>query len=95
MVQILVALAIVFVLGAWGRMAYRQARDRPLWVAFSTTTAALLFACAGLAGYTLSRHDRFVARTAWADHIIWPQVWIGMLAGLAAVYFWRRAIREP
>jgi hypothetical protein len=40
----------------------------------------------------LSSHDRFVAHTSWANHVIWSQVEIGVLAGCVALYFWRRAL---
>ena len=43
----------------------------PLWMAFSASAGACLYLVAGLAGYTLSRHDWFVAGTPWSTGVIW------------------------
>jgi len=88
-------LAIVAIVGGWNLFLYKQSGGRmwsPLWMAFSATAAAVFFAAAGLAGYTLDRHERFVAQTSWAAHVIWSQVGFGLLAAFVAVYFWRRAL---
>jgi hypothetical protein len=61
-------------------------------MAFSAAATSIVFSIAGLAGYMLSSHDRFVAHTSWANHVIWSQVEIGVLAGCVALYFWRRAL---
>src|SRR3954470_452301 len=91
MVPVVVTLVVLAVLFAWTRFLYRQSVDRPLWMAFSATAAAVIFGIAGLSGYTLDRHDRFINHTSWVGHVIWPQVWIGLVAGAIAVYFMRRA----
>ncbi len=66
----------------------------PLWMAFSATTGAIIFLVAGLIGYTLNKHDRFVAGTPWADGVIWWQVFVGLaLVPLAAV-LWRIGLRS-
>ena len=66
----------------------------PLWMAFSATAGAILFLVAGLFGYTLNKHDRFVAGTAWADGVIWWQVFVGLgLIPLAAL-LWRVGLRS-
>ena len=66
----------------------------PLRAAFTFTAAAALCILSGLCGYTLSRHARFVAGTAWSDSIIWREVAVGIALIPLAVYFWRRAIRD-
>jgi hypothetical protein len=92
MVSVIVALAILAVVGGLMRFILKQSVQRPLWMAFSATAAGVFFSVTGLAGYTLSRHDRFVAHTSWVDHVIWSQVGMGVAAGCLAVYFWRRAL---
>jgi hypothetical protein len=66
----------------------------PLRAAFTATSLAALFIVSGLAGYTPSRHARFVAGTAWSDSVIWWEVAVGMALLPLAAYFWRRAIRD-
>ena len=70
-------LTFVALLAAWNIFLYKRSGGRawsPLWMAFSTTAAAVLFLVAGTIGYTLSRHDRFVADTAWAGGVIWWEI---------------------
>jgi hypothetical protein len=59
-------------------------------LAFGSITAALLFIGAGISGYRLSRHARFVAGS-WAGEIIWWQVVVGALFIVLAAYSVRRA----
>ena len=66
----------------------------PLWIAFSLTAFAILFVGAGAMGYTLDKHDRFVAHTAWTGHVIWSEVAVGFLAGLVALHFWRKGLQR-
>ena len=66
----------------------------PKRAAFTVTAIAALYICSGLAGYTLSRHARFVAGTAWSDSVIWSEVAVGIALLPLAVYFWRKAIRD-
>src|SRR4029453_9601989 len=90
-------LVIVALVVGWNFFVYKQSGGRmwnPLWIAFSTTALAVLFVGAGAIGYTLSRHDRFVAHTAWTGHVIWSEVGIGLLAGLVAVEFWRKGLQS-
>ena len=42
-------------------------RRRPLFNALSLSAAAALFLVTGVIGYTLDKHARFVAGTAWTD----------------------------
>jgi hypothetical protein len=72
-----------------GRRAYR-----PLWLAFTSSATALLFVGAGLLGYNLSRHSRFIAGTAWSDTVIWWEVWTGLAAAALSVLFWRAGVRS-
>src|SRR6185312_16789275 len=56
----------------WFLQVHSGGRARsPLWMAFSLTAASMLYLVAGFVGYTLDRHDRFVARTAWTGSVIW------------------------
>jgi hypothetical protein len=92
MMPAIVAVALLAILVGWMRLMRRQFAQRPLWMAFSATAAGIFFLATGVAGYTLSKHDRFVAQTRWANHVIWSQVGFGALTGLLAVYLWRRAL---
>ena len=95
--QLIAVLAIVAFVGAGCYMQFRMSRGRmwsPLWLVFSTSAAAGLFGITGLIGYSLSKHDRFVAGTPWAGHVIWPQLAAGIVAALIAAYFWRRGTRQ-
>jgi hypothetical protein len=68
-------------------------RRSPIFNALSLTAAAALFLVTGLIGYTLSKHDRFVAGTPWSPSVIWWQVAIGAALLAAAVWFWRAGWR--
>lgn len=97
MERVIPILIVVTAVAAWQLFLYRSSGGRPwrpLWMAFSMTIAAALFVVAGAIGYTLDRHDRFVARTAWTGHVIWSEVLIGAAIGLLAVYFWRKGLAE-
>ena len=69
-------------------------RRGPLWPAFSSTFVSILFLGAGVFGYYLSRHERFVAGTAWRDGVIWWQVWVGLGLLVFAGAMWRRGLRS-
>lgn len=93
-VPLLVVAAIVL---GWNAFIYKQSAGRmwnPLWIAFSLTALAALYVVAGAIGYTLDRHDRFVAHTAWTGEVIWSEIAVGSLAGLAALLFWRKGLKE-
>jgi hypothetical protein len=90
-------LTIVALVAAWNLFLYRQSRGRawsPLWMAFSATAAAVIFLVAGTIGYTLDRHDRFVAHTAWAGGVIWWEIGAGLGTALLAAYFWRKGLQS-
>ena len=59
---------------------------------FGAGAAAALFAGAGVAGYRLSRHDRFMLGTPWAGETIWWQVAVGAGFAALAVYSLRKAL---
>jgi hypothetical protein len=69
-------------------------RRSPIFNALSLTTVGVAFVVSGAAGYTLSRHDRFVAGTPWSPTVIWWQVAIGAALLAGAVWFWRAGLRE-
>ncbi len=90
-------LAIVVVVVAWNVFLYKISAGRmwsPLWMAFSATVTAGLFLGAGFLGYTLSKHDRFVAGTAWSDGVIWWEVSAGLAASVVALFLWRKGLRS-
>jgi hypothetical protein len=64
------------------------------WSAFTLTAVAVLFLAAGLSGYNLSRHTRFLVGTSWSGHILWGQVWGGLAAAAGGAFFWRQVIRD-
>lgn len=66
---------------------------RPLWPAFSSTLASVVFLSAGAFGYNLSTPERFVEGTAWRDGVIWWQVWIGVALLVFAGAMWRHGLR--
>jgi hypothetical protein len=92
--RLIPVLAIFALVVGWNAFIYKHSggRMRPLWIAFSTTAIAIVLMTAGLIGYTLDRHDRFVAHTAWTGHVIWSQIGVGLLFALAAAFFWRNAL---
>jgi hypothetical protein len=68
-------------------------RRSPIFNALSLTAASALFVVTGLIGFTLSRHDRFVAGTPWSPTVIWWQVWMGFALVPLAAWFWRAGLR--
>ena len=84
-------------LAAWNIFLYKRSGGRawhPLQLAFSATATAVLFIVSGSIGYTLSRHDRFVAQTAWTGGIIWSQIWVGLAVTVVAIVLWRMGLRS-
>ena len=65
---------------------------RPVPVACTATLFALVLLVTGTRGYTLSRHDAFVAGTRWTDGPIWWQVGVGAALLVVAAWLWRRAV---
>ncbi len=97
MTSIAVVLGIVAALAVGTYAQYRLSRGRmwtPLWLAFSTTAAAILCLVSGIIGYQLGRHARFVAHTAWSPTAIWWEVYAGLGFAAAAAVLWRLALRS-
>ena len=95
--RVIPVLAIVALVVGWNAFVYKLSGGRmfrPLWIAFGTTACAVQLMTAGVIGYTLDRHDRFVAHTAWTGHVIWSQVAGGLLFAVVAAFFWRRGLRR-
>jgi succinate dehydrogenase hydrophobic anchor subunit len=69
-------------------------RRSPIFNALSLTAVAILFLVSGVAGYTLDRHARSVAGTAWSPSVIWWQVLLGTALVPTALYFWRVGLRD-
>ena len=94
---IAVVAMVAAVVAGWNVLLYKRPLG-PKWTALSmavtTTFAALFFIGSGSVGYALSRHDRFVAHTAWTNGVIWAQVWVGLAVAACAVVLWRRALQS-
>jgi hypothetical protein len=92
-----IVLALVAVAAFWQWLVYRQSNGRthsPLWIAFSTTTLAIIFVTAGATGYRLSHGVPFTMSSAWTGEVIWSQIAIGACVALLAAYFWRLGLRS-
>ena len=92
-------LAVLALLVPWWWFLYKYQssggrRWNPFPVAITTTVAAGLFLVAGTVGYTLSRHDRMLDGTAWADGVIWWEVGVGLALLLLAASLWRSGLRS-
>ena len=93
--RILAVAAVVAFVVAWNVFWYRKSGRRlwsPLWMAFSATTTAFLFIVSGSVGYSLSKHERFVAQTPWTGGVIWWQVAVGLSAAAMALFLWRKGL---
>jgi hypothetical protein len=62
-------------------------------MAFTATAVGVLFMAAGVMGYSLDRHERFVGGVTWTDHVIWWEIGVGATALLLAIGFWRAGLR--
>ena len=90
-------LVVVGLLVAWYWFVEKKsgARSRtPLWGAFSTTSAAILFLVAGTVGYKLNHGVPFTIRDAWSGQVIWSEIWVGAGLALIAIYLWRAGLRS-
>ena len=93
-VTVFVVLAIA-ILATWSsQYGAFGVRRGPLWPAFSSTFVSILFLGAGVVGYNLNRHERFVTGTSWRGGVIWWQVWVGVGLLVFAAAMWRRGIRS-
>jgi hypothetical protein len=70
-------------------------RWNPLWMAFTLTALALLYAGGGLLGYSVPTHNPIIEQRAiWIGHVVWPQVAFGSIFGLASIFFWRVGLKR-
>lgn len=95
--RIVAVSAVMLALAAGVWFQYRLSRGRmwtPLWLSFSATAAAILFAVSGVIGYNLSRHSAFVNGTAWSGGVIWWEVGIGVALAFIAAPLWRAGVRS-
>src|SRR5215203_2586571 len=93
--RILAVAAVAAFIAAWNVVWYRKSGHRmwsPLWMAFSATTTALLFLVSGSVGFSLSKHERFVAQSPWTGGVIWWQVFVGLSAAAMALFLWRKGL---
>ncbi len=89
--------AVVAVVSAGIWFQYRLSRGRmwtPLWMAFGTTAASLMFLVAGTMGHNLSRRERFLTGADVSQGIIWWEVGIGAALAALSLFFWRRGVRS-
>lgn len=77
----------------WWRILHSHSGGRiwsPLWTAFSTTAAAILFLGTGLSGY-----GRTVEASArWSDAVVWREVGVGIALIPIALFLWRKGLRQ-
>jgi hypothetical protein len=83
------AFVAVVVWLAGPRLTHRMS---PLHAAFTMTAAGMLFLLTGSLGYVI-RKSGGVPFLQHQDAVIWPQVWWGIGALVAAILFWRRALQ--
>jgi hypothetical protein len=92
----LVVAAIVTAVIAWSWQFHfwsPRSRNR-LWFGFSATGMSALFLIAGLIGWDLNRHKRFVTGITRTGDVIWWQVAVGLVILPLAVYLLRRGVRD-
>src|SRR3954467_3334796 len=92
---------VVIVLFAWSKRFHRwsilgnaRQSNSPLRLAVIATAASALFLISGIIGFSLNRHEQFVAGTAWKDGVIWREVVIGLVLAPVAIYLLRRSNRR-
>jgi hypothetical protein len=71
-----------------------RSRRSPQSVAFSTTLAAALFIISGSIGFGLQKGPALFSPVRWSDSVIWSQVALGIPFLIAAIFSWRRALRD-
>jgi len=96
-VAILALAALLAFVAAWHWFVYRRSHGRslsPLWGAFTATAVAILFVVAGALGYRLERGVPFTITAAWSGTVLSSEIWVGIGAGLIAIYLWNRGLRS-
>ena len=78
MTPISIVAGLLILIVGWHYVMYRRSGRppwNPLWMAFTLTAVALLYATAGFIGYEVPRHNPFIEHPAvWVGHVVWPQV---------------------
>jgi hypothetical protein len=70
-------------------------KPRPLHVAFTATTAAIVLILAGTFGYTIEKSNWSFVRGVWSGGgVVWWEIFYGLVALVLAVIFWRKGLRE-
>ena len=92
----LVVVAVIAIVIAWSwQFHFWSRRSRsPLWLGFSAAGTSALFLIAGLIGWNLSKHSRFVAGSGWTERVIWWEVAVGLVLVPVAVHLLRRGVRD-
>src|SRR4029453_10903577 len=78
----------------WSNSPAARRSQSPLWLGFSPTAASGLFLVAGIIGFQLDKHRRFVSGTAWTNGVIWWEVGVGLVLVPLAIYFLRRGVSD-
>ena len=91
---ITIVMVVAMVAVWWLGLFPFHSRRNSLWLAFTATAASALYVGAGIIGYDLDRHSRFVAHASWSPTVIWPEVGIGLVLIPVAAYFWRKGLRD-
>lgn len=97
MKRVIPVLLIIAFAAGWQWFLDKRSDGRmwsPLWMAFNATATAALFLVAGIIGYNLSKHDRFVAQTAWSETLIWWEVGVGLVLLPLAAYLWHEGLQS-
>jgi len=78
----------------WSNSPTARRSRTPLSLGLTATAASALFLIAGVIGFNLDKHSRFVAGTAWTGGVIMWEVVVGLLLIPLAIYFFRRGVRD-
>jgi hypothetical protein len=92
-----VSLGFVAVVLMWNWFLHKRSDFRmwsPAWLAFTLTTAAVIFMVAGATGFILDKRTRFFAGTSWSSSVIWWEVGVGVVLVPVAVWSWMLAHRD-
>jgi hypothetical protein len=94
--KVAVAIAVIVlivVVAIWGQrwLVVRQSAQA---LAFSTTFAAALFLITGIIGFGLQKGPALLSPARWSEGVIWRQVVVGTAFLIAAVFCWRRAVKD-
>jgi hypothetical protein len=92
MTPMLIVVGLLAFLVGWHYFMYRLSGrpwSNPLWMAFTLTAVALLYAVTGLLGYDVPRHNPFIDRpVVWVGDVVWQQVTLGSAMLLVSAPLW-------